>query len=416
MLTRRGFIRETGVGAAAVSAAMPQALTIGASAEDRLQVAKQGVKIKIVTAEPLLVSYPGGGIWVLTRIRTDQGVDGIGEGFCESAESARAVRAEILKIAPLLIGMDPLGINAFVQKFKHLEKGRFWTSAVAAMEIAMWDIAGKIAGKPIYDLLGGALRTRIPVYQTWGATNLEEAIEKMAAAKARGVEMLKCDPFVTLPWRTVGVRIQDLPRPEDIKATENYLARLRAVLGEDYKIGCDGHWRMSVEGAKRMAKAMEPFKPVFFEEPTSLPNDPEDLKAVAASTSIPISTGEHFETIEQAARALSSGAVSFIQPEVTWNCGILETIKMTSLAEGMGIRIATHGHVSSIGIRAASHINAVIPNLFFQEHPGISWQEWNETLFEPPDRVEAGHVVVSDAPGLGMKLNEAELKKRQIDA
>lgn len=87
---------------------------------------------------------------------------------------------------------------------------------------------------------------------------------------------------------------------------------------------------------------------------------------------------------------------------------------MTSLAEGMGIRIATHGPVSPIGIRAESQINAVIPNLFLQEHPGISWQDWSETLFEPPDRVEDGHVILSDAPGLGMKLNEAELKKRLI--
>ncbi len=414
MPTRRKFIKDTVVGAAAVSAAMPLAHIHAASTESKLQAARQGVKIKIVSAEPLLVSYPGGGVWVLARIRTDQGVDGIGAGFCESAESARAVRAELLKIAPSLIGTDPLSINAYVQKFKHLGKGRFWTSAVAALEIALWDIAGKVAGKPIYDLLGGALRTRIPVYQTWGAYNLEKSIEKMAAAKAKGVQMLKCDPFVTLPWRIVGVRIQDLPRPEDLKATERYLARLRGVLGEDYKIGCDGHWRMSVEGAKQMAKVMEPFKPVFFEEPTSLPNDPDDLKAVAASTSSPISTGEHFETLEQAARALSSGVVSVIQPEVTWNCGILETVKMTSLAEGMGIRIATHGHVSPLGIRAASHINAVIPNFFFQEHPGVSWQDWPETLFEPADRVEDGHVILSDAPGLGLRFNEAELRKRQI--
>ncbi|MBM3844846.1 MAG: mandelate racemase/muconate lactonizing enzyme family protein [Verrucomicrobia bacterium] len=414
MTTRRTFMKDAMVGAAAVSAAMPLALTRAASAEARLPVANQGVKIKIVTAEPLLVSYPGGGLWVLTRIRTDQGVEGIGEGFCESAESGRAVRTEILKIAASLIGTNPLGINAFVQKFKPLGKGRFWTSAIAAMEIAMWDIAGKVAGKPIYDLLGGALRTRIPVYQTWGAFDLERSIEKMAAAKARGIQMLKCDPFVTLPWRTVGERIQDLPRSEDIKATEKYLTRLRNVLGEDYKIGCDGHWRMSVEGAKQMAKAMEPFKPVFFEEPTTRPDDPDDLKAVAASTSIPISTGEHFETIEQAANAVASGVLSFIQPEVAWNCGILETLKMTSLAEGMGIRIATHGHVSPVAIRAASHINAVIPNLFFQEHPASSWQSWPETLFEPLDRLEDGHVILSDAPGLGMKLNEAELKKRLI--
>lgn len=412
MITRRGFIKEAMFGAAAVSTAMPGVLTKAASVEASLQSAREGVKIKIVTAEPLLVSYPGGGVWVLTRIRTDEGVEGIGEGFCESAESSRAVRTEILKIAPSLVGMDPLGINGFVQKFKPLGKGRFWTSAIAAIEIALWDIAGQVAGKPIYDLLGGALRARIPVYQTWGAFNLDESIDKMAAAKAKGIQMLKCDPFVTLPWRTVGEPIQDLPRPEDIKATEKYLTRLRTVLGEDYQIGCDGHWRMSVEGAKQMAKVMEPFKPVFFEEPTTRPNDPEDLKAVAASTSLPISTGEHFETIEQAARAVASGVLSFIQPEVTWNCGLLETLKMTSLAEGMGIRIATHGHVSPLGIRAASHINAVIPNLFVQEHPGTSWQNWPETLFEPVELLEDGHVILSKAPGLGLKLNEAELKKR----
>lgn len=385
-----------------------------AAAESRLQSVRQGVKLKIVKAEPLVVSYPGGGVWVLTRIRTDQGVDGIGEGFCESAESARAVRHEILKMAPSLVGTDPLDINAFVQKFKPLGKGRFWTSAIAAMEIAMWDIAGKTAGKPVHDLLGGALRMRIPVYQTWGAFDLDQSIDKMVAAKAKGIQMLKCDPFVTLPWRTVGTPVQDLPRPDDVKATEKYLARLRMALGDDYKIGCDGHWRMSVAGAKMMAKIMEPFRPVFFEEPTSLPSDPLDLKAVAESTSIPISTGEHFETIEQAAQAVASGALSFMQPEVTWNCGLLETLKMTSLAEGMGIRIATHGHVSPLGIRAASHINAVIPNLFFQEHPGVSWQDWTEALFEPPDRVVDGHVIMADGPGLGMSLNEAELKRRLI--
>ena len=276
----------------------------------------------------------------------------------------------------------------------------------------LWDIAGKVAGKPIYDLLGGALRTRIPVYQTWGASNLDQTLERMMANKAKGVPMLKCDPFGTLPWRTVGTRVLDMPRPEDIKATEKYLARLRDALGADYKIACDGHWRMSVEGAKTMAKAIEPFKPVFFEEPTSCPNDPHDLKAVAESTSIPISTGEHFETVEQAGTALSGGAVRFIQPEVAWNCGILETFKMTSLAEGMGIRIATHGHVSPIAIRAASHLNAVIPNLFYQEHPGISWQNSQEPLFEPPEHVDNGHVVLPDTPGLGLTLNEAELRRR----
>jgi L-alanine-DL-glutamate epimerase-like enolase superfamily enzyme len=100
-------------GAPADSVAMPLALTNAVSAGAKLQAARQGVKIKIVAAEPLLVSYPGGGVWVLTPIRTDQGVKGIGEGFCESMESGQAVRAAILKIAPSLIGMDPLGINAF---------------------------------------------------------------------------------------------------------------------------------------------------------------------------------------------------------------------------------------------------------------------------------------------------------------
>ena len=193
-----------------------------------------------------------------------------------------------------------------------------------------------------------------------------------------------------------------------------HLARIRQAMGENYKIGVDAHWRFNVEGAKIAAKEMEPYQPVFFEEPTSFPNNPDHLLAVAESTSISISTGEHFETLEQAAKALSSGVISYIQPELAWNCGILESFKICSMAEGMGVQVATHGHVSPVAIRAASHINAAIPNLFYQEAPGISWQDWGEELLDPPTKVENGHILINDRPGLGFTLNEKMVQQRRL--
>ena len=345
--------------------------------------------------------------WVIVRVQTDQGIEGIGEGFTWSGHAA-AICSHIDTMGQQISGISPVGIEAFLKQFIPQARDRNWYAAISAIEIALWDIVGKMAGLPIYALLGGPLHTELPLYADHGlfdgAESWEEKLEQILAAKEAGFSMFKWDPFV------------ETGTPDPIKLSKEIekVSQVRDAVGNDYPLAIDAHNRFSVDGAMMAAKALEPLNITFFEAPTE--DDPEVLKQVAEATSIPLATGECTCTRREAKALLDSGALKVFQPEVGTNGGILESCKTAALAELYDVKIATHNWCGPIVTRAASHVCARTPNLLYQEYAGgAPRNEWENELLDPPTRIENGHIVMPDGPGLGFVLNEKLLASRRIE-
>ena len=345
--------------------------------------------------------------WVIVRVRTDQGIEGIGEGFTWSGQAA-AICSHVDTISRQISGTSPVGIEAFLKRFIAQARDRNWYAAISAIEIALWDIVGKIAGLPIYALLGGPLHNELPLYADHGlfdgAECWEEQVERILAAKEAGFAMFKWDPFVGT----------GTPDPKKLSREIDRVRRVREAVGKDYPLAIDAHNRFSVEGAIMAAKALEPLDIVFFEAPTK--DDPEMLKQVAEATSTPLATGELTCTRWEAKALLDSRALQVFQPEVGNNGGILESCKTAALAELYDVKIATHNWCGPIVTRAASHVCARTPNLLYQEYAGgAPRNEWENELLDPPTQIENGHIILPDGPGLGSRLNEKLLASRRID-
>ena len=349
-------------------------------------------------------SYP---VWVVVKIQTDQGVEGIGEGFTWAGQADFIVNY-ISLIRQQILGDSPCEIRSFLGRFPPKADDLNWSAAVSAIEIALWDILGKVVDLPIYGLLGGAIRDKIPLYADHGVFNgagdWEECVERILAVKEDGFEMFKWDPFEG----------SGTPTPSDLRDQIRKIETVRDAVGSEYQIAIDAHNRFSVDGAIMAAQALEPFNILFFEAPTA--DDPEQLKQVANATDIPLATGELTCTRQEANALFDSGSLGVFQPEVGTNGGILETVRTADLAETYGLKIATHNWCGPVIMRAASHACSVIPNLLFQEYAGgAPIDSWENELLIPPTRIVNGHLVLPDLSGLGFKLNESLVSSKQID-
>jgi len=363
--------------------------------------------IKINSVETVTIegarSYPA---WVIVRMQTDQGIEGIGEGFTWHGQAA-TINNHIKALGQQLEGTNPLEIEAFLTRALPECKDRNWYASVSAIEIAMWDILGQAAGLPIYTLLGGQVRQEIPLYADHGifggAQNWEECVQRIVGMKEAGFGMFKWDPFSG----------GGTPEPAELREQIKKVEMVRDAVGFDYPLAIDAHNRFSVEGAIMAAKALEPLNILFFEAPTE--DNPEMLKKIAEATSIPIATGELTCTRKEAKSLLASGVISVFQPEVGTNGGILESFKTAALAEVYDVKIATHNWCGPVVTRAASHVCAIIPNLLYQEYAGGAPEnEWENHLLEPPTQIKNGHIILPNRPGLGAKLNEKVIASRRI--
>jgi len=368
--------------------------------------AKKPINIKSVDTVTIkgTRAYPA---WVFVRIQTDQGIEGIGEGFTWHNQAAN-ISNHIKTIGEELTGTSPLEIEAFLMWFLPEGKDRSWYASISAIEIALWDILGQVAGLPICMLLGGRVREKIPLYADHGifggAQSWEECVERIVGMKESGFGMFKWDPFAG----------GGTPEPAELKEHIKKVEMGREAVGADYPLAIDAHNRFSVEGAIMAAKALEPLNILFFEAPTE--DKPEMLKQVAEATSIPLATGELTCMRKDAKALLDSGVLEVFQPELGTNGGILESFKTAALAEVYDVKIATHNWCGPIVTRAASHVCATIPNLLYQEYAGGAPEnEWENDLLEPPTQIKNGHIILSDRPGLGSKLNEKVLASRRLD-
>ncbi|MGF1502976.1 MAG: mandelate racemase/muconate lactonizing enzyme family protein [Paracoccaceae bacterium] len=360
----------------------------------------------------------GGRYFVFVRLETACGIRGYGEVYA-AAFSPAVVAAQIRDVfARHFEGRDPHRIEdawrrAYGSGYS-LRPDPTLMGAVSGLEIACWDIVGKAAGRPVYDLLGGRCRERIRTYTyiypadgdvvpVEGArdayTDPDLAAERAAVYLAQGFTALKFDPAG--PYTVYDGRQPDL---DAIERSAAFCARLREAVGTRADLLFGTHGQFSVSGARRLARALEPYDPLWFEEPCP-PEMPEAMAEIARSTTIPVATGERLCTKYEFARVLATGAASILQPQLGRLGGILEAKKVAAMAEAHYAQIAPHLYAGPILAAANIQLAACIPNFLIlesiEQFGGI-----HAELLDRPIAWEEGYVIPPTEPGLGVALNE----------
>ncbi|MCL7380548.1 galactonate dehydratase [Streptomyces sp. 35G-GA-8] len=339
--------------------------------------------------------------WLFCRIETDEGVVGWGEPVVEGR--AEVVRAAVDVLGEYLIGRDPLRIQ---DHWQVLSKGGFYrggpvlSSAVAGIDQALWDIAGKVYGAPVYALLGGALRDEVRVYAWVGGDEPARLTDEVAAQVEAG--------FTAVKMNAAG-RTSPIPTLAETAAVVERVAAAREVLGPDRDVAVDLHGRFGPAAARRVLRAIEPLHPLFAEEPL-LPEQGHLLPTLVGATSVPVATGERLYGRAEFLPALNAG-IAVAQPDLSHAGGISEVHRIASLADTYGVQLAPHCPLGPIALAASLQIAFCTPNFLIQEQSrGIHYNKDADLLSyvvdTDPFRFVAGQASRTALPGLGVTVDE----------
>lgn len=370
--------------------------------------------------------------WVWLFIHTDTGEYGIGEPFLEN--HAESVIAEVQRLEPLLIGKDPTRIELLWDVMYNAglgyKGGPVTMSALSGIDMALWDIAGKAAGQPVHQMLGGACRDRVRMYRSTGGA-MPHTIEPGQPYRAgyspnhprRSHEpeaWAECARVLVQEWGFRALKAHFGPG-EGLEATSKVdhwaeiFAAIKEAAGPGVDVAVDIH-NPHPRIAMQMIAALEPLRPLFIEEP--MPIERVDvLEQIAQTTRAPIAAGERWMGKWIFFDALRSGALSVVQPDLAHAGGITECKKIAAIAEAAYAKVALHAPLSPVALAASIALDACLPNFLVQEHNEVNdWRENGKTyigkgyLKTPFVLDEDGCVAVSQAPGLGIELDEDGLR------
>ena len=338
--------------------------------------------------------------WVFVKLSTDEGIYGWGEGTLEGKEET--VRTAIHQLGQYLIGKDPIAVEHHWQAmFRH----GFWrggvvlNSALAALDQAIWDIRGKAAGMPVYQLLGGPTRERIRLYTHVGIYDPSRMVDDAERDLADGFTAVK-----TGAW----AGDTELPEAQFIAAFASRVEALRETVGPNVDIMIDNHGKSRASTAIRLMQALQPFHLYWLEEPTQ-PDDLEALLAVrAAGASMDLAAGERLYAKWDFRPLLEKRLVDVIQPDLCHAGGITECKKIAAMAEAYYVQVAPHSPQGPVSTAAAAHLALAIPNFQILEY--VRSEPWRRRVLREPWTIEGGHLVVPERPGLGIDLDEAAIE------
>ena len=343
--------------------------------------------------------------WLFAKVETDEGVYGIGEGTLNYF--AKTIEAGIHELAPLIIGMDPFQVETISQRMirdVYSEGGQVHMCAVSAIEIACWDIIGKVCKQPIHNLWGGRCHQKLRAYANgWyrGPRTPESFSEKAKAVAQRGYTALKFDPFGP-GWRMLA--------RYDFDLSIDIIRAVRDVVGDSVDLLIEGHSRFNVATAVQLANEMEPFRPAWFEEPVPHTNT-QAMVEVARRSPVPIATGESFSNKQQFADLLKYDAVSIYQPEPLNLGGLFATRKIADMVDAHYGVIAPHSAQGPVCSAACAQLNASLPNFYIHEIFDEFNEPWEKQIVTGGVEVVDGYIEVSERPGLGIDLNFEEIQK-----
>ncbi|HEV3430466.1 MAG TPA: mandelate racemase/muconate lactonizing enzyme family protein [Paraburkholderia sp.] len=371
--------------------------------------------MKVVAMQTHVVAVPpphlGGMYWIFVTLQTDCGIQGVGEIYAATFHPDVMVPAIEDAFSRYLLDRDP----------HHVE--RLWREAyssgftqrpdltmmgiVSGLEMACWDIIGKAADKPVYELLGGMVNERLRSYtylypkNSKGEYDYDDpdlAAECAAQNVKQGFSAVKFDPagpYTAYSGHQLSLEVLD--------RCETFCRKVREAVGNKADILFGTHGQMVPSSAIRLAKRLEKYDPLWFEEPVP-PGQPDAMAEVARHTSIPISAGERLTTKYEFHKLLEAGAASIIQLNVARVGGLLEAKKVATLAEVYYAQIAPHLYNGPIGAAASIQLAACTPNFLIQESIG-TWGGFHAEVLKQPIQWEEGYIIPSKAPGLGVELN-----------
>lgn len=354
----------------------------------------------------------GGRYWILVKVTTDTGLTGWGECYAASVGPG-AMRAVIEDVfARHMQGESPESVelmfrraysSGFTQRPDLTVMGAF-----SGLEIACWDIIGKARDRPVWAMLGGRMNQAVRCYtylyplphhdisEFW--VSPEMAAESALDCVNRGYTAIKFDPAG--PYTMRGGH---MPAMSDISRSVAFCAAIRDAVGDRADLLFGTHGQFSAAGAIRLGQALEPYSPLWFEEPVP-PDDVAAMARVARAVRIPLATGERLTTQAEFAPLLAQGAAEILQPALGRSGGIWQTSKIAALAEAFGAQIAPHLYAGPVEWAANLHLASAIPNLLMAE---TIESPFHNALIKNTIKVERGHVHMSDAPGLGIEVDEA---------
>jgi len=363
--------------------------------------------VRITGIETLPVSVGGGYDYavVLVLVRTDEGLTGIGEASLGGR--GRGVLGILDHFAELLVGKDPARIEHW---WSEMTRGTFWSngqvimSAVAGIDVALWDLKGKRLGVPVYDLLGGPTREKVRVYRHLAGDSAGELVEDAHRWRERGFTALRYGPLAAFDER--GLSEWDPQR--SIVLTIATTAALRDALGDGVDLLLDAHTMFSPAEAAYLGHALEPYRLYFYEDPIR-PLNPTSLRLVREKVNLPIATGEQLAHKWEFQPLIEGELLDYLRIDLVHAGGITEAKKILAMGEAHGQRSALHHASSPVNGVACLHVDLAVPNFGIQE-----WMELEPLyeLFPNAPRAEAGYVVLPEGPGLGLELDEAEARRR----
>ena len=349
--------------------------------------------------------------WMFLKIETDEGVTGWGEPVIEGR--ARSVETAVNELSEYVIGKDPARINDIWQAMYRTgfyRGGPILMSAIAGIDQALWDIKGKVLGAPVYELLGGLVRDRMKMYSWVGGDRPADVI-----AGIRKLQAIGFDTFKLNGCEEMGL----IDNSRTIDAAVAVVAEIRAAFGNAIEFGLDFHGRVAAPMARVLIKELEPYRPLFIEEPV-LAEQAEYYPRLAEMTSIPIAAGERMFSRFEFKRVFAAGGLSIVQPDLSHAGGITECVKIAAMAEAHDIGFAPHCPLGPLALASCLHVDFVSRNAVLQEQSmGIHYNQGAElmdyVLNKEDFQFHNGYMLPPKKPGLGVDVNEALVVERSKD-
>ncbi|NJP34326.1 galactonate dehydratase [Micromonospora thermarum] len=343
--------------------------------------------------------------WLFVRVETTSGIVGWGEATCEGR--SETVRTAVEQLSELLIGRDALRIE---DHWQVMTKGSFYrggpilASAVAGLDQALWDIAGKHFGAPVHQLLGGPVRDRIRVYGWVGGDEPAEVRDQISAAVASGLTAVKMN---------ASGKMSPVASVRELDGVVERVAAAREVLGDERDVAVDFHGRFTLATARRVAPLLEEFRPFFLEEPV-VPENSHLIGEFVRSTTTPVSTGERLYNRQEFLPVLQAG-IAVAQPDLSHAGGITEVRKIAALAETYDVQLAPHCPLGPIALAACLQVGFATPNYLIQEqsigiHYNLGAEVLDYCLDKTPLTFVDGYVERLTAPGLGIEIDEQAVR------
>jgi galactonate dehydratase len=351
--------------------------------------------VKITEIEPIFVDR-----YLFVKVHTDAGITGLGESGTWGFLEASAKVMETYK--RYLIGQDPLLIEHhwnYLYRWNAF-RGAAIMGALSAIDIALWDIAGKHYGVPVYKLLGGPTRQKARVYYHVFGRTREQLVQGCIEAKQRGFTAVgHLTPFTDDPrdqrfFKTHASKIGDA-----VETVRQY----RAAVGDEVDLCIEIHRQLTPAEAVVLARGIEPYHPFFYEDPT-MPDNFDQMALIANQIHIPIATGERLHTIYEFQMLLARGAVQYVRPDVCMCGGITGAKKIAALAEAHYVGVVPHNPLGPVSTAACLQVAACIPNFALQEYPLGEDQPPKSEIVKERLVCEDGFLLIPDKPGIGIEL------------